>query len=201
MFEKRVFVSKILECGGFISAGFALNPQHLLPFFFFFWGGGGLPLNFSLIFLVLVRKCVSNRIWRGISSDSERLEKFKCFSTFGRGYVFPSLVSFTNFPRLDSLPVSLHCDAGCDSSSLFFFFSTFINFAVGTCSNLHDFPPLTLVVYFPAPGSDCNCRLGFSASCYNSWNSLRSISETSVLHLASCSLETQMWKGSKDNRL
>ena len=75
------------------------------PFFFFFGGGGGL----RLIFLVLVRKCVSNRIWRGISSDSERLKKFKCFSTFGRGYVFPSLVSFTNFPRLDS-------------SSLFFFF-------------------------------------------------------------------------------
>ena len=52
-------------------------------------------------------------------------------------------------------------------------FFTFINSLVGTCSNLHDFPPLTLVVYFPAPDSDCNCRLGFLASCYDSWNSLR----------------------------
>ena len=82
-----------------------------------------------------------------------------------------------------------------------FFLFTFINFAVGTSSNLHDFPLLTLVVYFPAPGSDCNCRLGFSASCFDSWNSLRSISETSVLHLVSCSLETQTSKDSKDNRL
>ena len=89
-----------------------------------------------------------------------------------KGFEFPSLASLTNFPCLDSLPISPLCDAGC---GFFFFFPffTFINSLVGTCSNLHDFPPLTLVVYFPAPDSDCNCRLGFLASCYDSWNSLR----------------------------